>query len=266
MRPAPPPRSRQSGTPAHNRKAGPSRNDRKPAPPRARKVPGRRKRTTKKSRSTGLARSRLLPFLLRLALWAGAAGIFWMAYALWQINDFREPRLLEPADVGIVLGASLRNDEPSPGLRERLDRALALYEAGKVRRLIVSGGLDSNGATITEAEGMRRHLVARGVPDEAVLVEPQARSTYENLLYSRALMIERGWTSVIVITHDFHAARALEIAQVVGIEEVQATGVKSRALSHARSELREVLAYTKWTLDRLLLKVGWRLPELPLGL
>ncbi|MBB6669155.1 YdcF family protein [Cohnella nanjingensis] len=157
------------------------------------------------------------------------------------------------ADVGIVLGASLWQDKPSPGLRERLDLGLSLYRAGTFDRFILTGGLDDNGATITEAEGMKRYLVGQGVPAEAIALDPDSRSTYENLSFAQAIMAERGWRTAVIVTHQFHGARALDIAQTLRYRDVQVQVTPSRVMNMAYHNTREVLAYTKWLGQKWLL-------------
>ena len=196
--------------------------------------------------------------LLRVCAFAAALVVFWCGYVLWHINQYEQPRQVEQAEVGIVLGAALWNNEPSPGLQERLDYALRLYEEERFSTLIVSGGLDNNGSTITEAQGMRNYLVNQGVPPGAIVMEPEATSTYENLLYSKTIMQDKGWSSSVIISHDYHAARSHNIAGYLRMEPFQVTGTKSRYLSYAQSEMREVLAYTKWQMDKISMLVGIR--------
>jgi uncharacterized SAM-binding protein YcdF (DUF218 family) len=157
----------------------------------------------------------------------------------------------ERADVGIVLGAALWNDRPSPALRERLDHAIALYRSGVVSRLIVSGGLDDEGATITEAEGMRNYLLEQGIPDHDIFMERASRSTVENLLFSRAIMDDEGWDSAVIVTHDYHGARAADIAASLDFDPVQVSVTESRVLNMTFHRLREVLAFAKWELTKL---------------
>ena len=194
---------------------------------------------------------------LRIALWTSA--ILFAAVAIdcganyWRIMHFTGVDASDPAlraDAGIVLGAALWNDRPSPGLRERLDQALALYRAGVFPHVIVSGGLDA-GAAITEAEGMRDYLVERGVPPDAVYLEQASRDTYENLAFSRKIMNAEGWRTAIIVTHRYHAARAADIAKTVDYEPVMVSTAESRVMNMAYHRARETLAFAKWQLTKL---------------
>lgn len=184
-----------------------------------------------------------------------AAGVLWSGYAYWKIES-AVSNPADKADVGIILGASMWGEQPSPGLRERLEHALSEYKAGRFRTFIVTGGLDKPGYPYTEAEGMRNYLVAAGVPESDIYLENKATSTYENLLYSQAIMKEQGWKTAIIITHDYHGTRSMEVAAALGYERPTVSLTKSTVLPMAKHKSREVLAYTKWTADRLLIAAG----------
>lgn len=196
-----------------------------------------------KTKKNGMRRVR---FLLAAVILAAA---IWFLY-LWQLID-RTIREASPrhADVGIVLGTAVWGDRPSPGLRERLDQALQLYRDGYVRYLLVTGGL-GEGKTLTEAEVMRAYLLEQDVPAEAILIEDKATSTYENLLFSQEVMKENGLETALLISHDFHLARAVYLAEELDLP-ASPIGTKSRVLSESYYKVREVLALIHWQLSRL---------------
>ncbi|MGM0882697.1 MAG: YdcF family protein [Bacillota bacterium] len=217
---------------------------------------GRRSRPRKRTKKT---RPWLL--LFRFVAWLICAGVFWCGYLLWLINGFPTDKQLDKADAGIVLGAALWNDIPSPALKERLEFAYRLYENGTVDKLILSGGLDGNGSIKTEAEGMRDYLIAKGVSADKLLLENKATSTYENMLFSKTVAEQNKLSKLIVITHDYHAARAEEVAKHLGFEQTEVAATKSKVLNPVYNESREVLAFTKWKLDSLLLLLRIRSSE-----
>ncbi|GGF64060.1 hypothetical protein GCM10010912_06400 [Paenibacillus albidus] len=204
-------------------------------------------------RASGRRRSRFKRPILRALIILVAAGLLWCAYALWNINRAATTEPLKKADVGIILGMSMWGDQPSPGLRERLDYGLKLYKEGKFPLIIVSGGLDRPEYKFTEGQGMRNYLVQQGVPENAVLMENEATSTYENLLFSQEIMKSRNLSSSIIITHSYHGRRAQEIAGQLGYVQPELGLTESEVLSMAHHKSREVLAYTKWKLQQLFL-------------
>ncbi|AEI41462.1 YdcF family protein [Paenibacillus mucilaginosus] len=185
--------------------------------------------------------------LLAALLWVG-----WIQYRIETQADTGQ----EPKQVGIVLGASLWKDSPSPALKERLDRAVELYQSGRVPYLIVSGGYDVPTSKMTEAEGMRNYLVSKGIPSKRIVLENRARSTYENLLYSKKIMEQHQWTSAVIITHRYHSVRALDIANYLDYEEPAVSPMESRVLMMAWHRGRETLAMTKWQWDKVALVFG----------
>ncbi|QAY68386.1 YdcF family protein [Paenibacillus protaetiae] len=198
-------------------------------------------------------KARLL--LFRAAAWFIVIGVVWTGYLLYRINGYDYNKEIPPADAGIVLGAALWDDVPSPALKERLDYAYELLESGKVHKLILTGGLDGNGSKLTEAEGMRNYLAALGVPEDKLLLELKARSTYENLLYSKPIVEAYQLNSLLLITHDYHAARASDIAHYLHYPQTTTAAFHTEVLSPVKNESREVLAFTKWELDKLLMTV-----------
>lgn len=199
--------------------------------------------------------------LLRWVLLVLVLSICWILFVLAQIgsierNSAVNSQLAEPADVGIVLGASLWGDVPSPGLKERLDQSLKDYEAGRFKLFVLTGGLDTPESNFTEAEGMANYLEQQGVPREKMLLENEATSTYENLKFSQEIMKEQGSSSALIITHTFHGNRALEVANALDYANPKMSVIESRVLKPFPNTFREVLAYSKWKLDQLALVVG----------
>lgn len=190
-------------------------------------------------------------------------GILWTAYALAQIGSINRnsnvvTTMATPADVGIVLGAAMWGDRPSPGLQERLRLSLMDYEAGKFEYFIVTGGLDKPGNRYTEAEGMAIYLEEHGVPRDKILLENNATSTYENLKLSQDIMEEHGLSTALIMTHTFHGNRAYEISHALNYSNPKFSLTESNVLAPFPTIAREILAYTKWKLDHIAITFGWK--------
>jgi uncharacterized SAM-binding protein YcdF (DUF218 family) len=113
----------------------------------------------------------------------------------------------------VVLGAAQYGGRPSPALERRLLAALALYQKGLAPRIAVAGG-KAAGDTLSEGEAGCRYLMARGVPQEALLCETRSQSTYQNLLFLRPHLEGR----VLLVTDAPHLPRALFLARLLGLE------------------------------------------------
>ncbi len=145
--------------------------------------------------------------------------------------------------MALVLGAALWNDRPSPALRERLNLAFSLYQAGKVEWILCSGGLGSD-SSISEAEGMRRYLVDLGIPTNRILTENQSHDTKTNLAYSKELLDQKGLTNVYLVSHDYHLYRALRYAEREGLSAAPAPA-HSQVLFMPYHKVRESFALLK---------------------
>ncbi|MDQ1909275.1 YdcF family protein [Paenibacillus sp. GD4] len=219
-----------------------------------------KRRTPRTKRGTRIARNKrssvgFFKRVFQAALLITAVCVVWVGSIFWRMWALPE-EMASPKEVGIVLGAALWQEVPSPALRERLDRAVELYQTKKIRHIIVSGGYDRRDSKLTEAEGMRNYLVKQGIPAAAIVLENKATSTYENLVFSQQLMEEKGWTSSVIITHRYHAVRALDIAKFIGMQEPTASPMDSKVLMMAWHKGRETLALTKWQWDKLQLSFG----------
>ncbi len=131
------------------------------------------------------------------------------------------------ADAALVLGAAVVGDEPSPVLIERLRHARTLFEAGRVRSIVVTGGRGP-GDELTEAEASRDWLVAQGVPASAIVLEDASRTTIENLQLARPVLAEHHLDSVLIVSDPLHMRRAMLIADREGIAAASSPTQTSR--------------------------------------
>ena len=116
-------------------------------------------------------------------------------------------------DYAIVLGSILSVSE------ERAAWAAKLYHEGRIRHIIVSGGVshELNGKEIKECDYMAQILLERGVPSEAMILEDESRTTRENMILS-TLVLNRntrlvGVDCVMIITSEWHLKRSLALAR-----------------------------------------------------
>jgi SanA protein len=117
------------------------------------------------------------------------------------------------AQTAIVLGAGLnRNGSMSLVLADRVHQAIALYRAGKVDRILVSG--DHHTWGYDEPGTMRHALQQAGVPDEAIFTDHAGFDTWDSAQRARRVFDVR---SAVVVTQGFHMARALFDARRAGL-------------------------------------------------
>ncbi len=113
------------------------------------------------------------------------------------------------SDVIMILGEeSYWGERYNPCLVARVNHGVALYKKGYASKLLMSGGYDENKPQHNEAETMKEIALARGVPEEDILLEKNSTSTYENLIFSRPLLEQNNLSSVLLVTAPFHSPRA----------------------------------------------------------
>jgi uncharacterized SAM-binding protein YcdF (DUF218 family) len=103
---------------------------------------------------------------------------------------------------------------------------------------------------------MRNYLVEQGVPENAIRLDNDSYSTYDNLRYSRRIMEAEGWRTAVIVTHRYHGARAADIARTLGYDPVMVSVTESSVMNMNYHTTREVLAFAKWELTKLRLAFG----------
>lgn len=126
-------------------------------------------------------------------------------------------------DVIIVFGAALAADgSPGPALLRRIEHAVALWQAGRGRWLLCSGGLVAG--TRSEAAVMAGCARAAGVPAQCIVEEDCARNTWQNAQFSAALLRRHGWRTALLVTERYHLPRARLACRLNGLPVVAVSG------------------------------------------
>ncbi|WP_353649753.1 YdcF family protein [Nakamurella sp. A5-74] len=156
-------------------------------------------------------------------------GYLAFAFGAFLLGTFLYRRIGRrlPARYIVVLGAGLRGRQVSPLLARRLDRAAAEFRRQGGAGTIVPSGGRGDDEERTEASAMADYLRSEhGVPAAQIVPEDRARTTRENLTFSRALFTAPD-ARAIVVTSGYHVLRAAVLtrelrmrARVVGCRTV----------------------------------------------
>lgn len=130
-------------------------------------------------------------------------------------------------EVGLLLGTSPkgRTGRPNQFFHRRIDAAVALYSAGKIDRIIISGAKPS--ILYDEPEAMRKELIKRGIPDSILTLDGKGFHTIDSIVRAKQVF---GVDSLTIISQKFHNERALFMAKYNGIDAIayNATNTSSR--------------------------------------
>lgn len=154
------------------------------------------------------------------------------------------------ADVIIVLGAAEYRGHPSPVLKARLNHALFLYSSGLAPYLMTTGGAGGD-PQFTEGEVGRGYLTQRGVPSEAILVEPEGNTTNQSLEAATEIMRRMNFYSCIVVSDGYHIFRVKRILERRGIRVYGSPRPTAVALSQKKMTwlyFRQAVGFCLWQL------------------
>lgn len=146
-------------------------------------------------------------------------------------------------DAVIVLGASIRKEEISSNLKNRLDTAYEYHKQNPDALIFLSGGKGVS-EDISEAEAMKKYLLQKGVPEDKMILEDRSTSTEENFLFTKELLNANfdGEYTLVFISNDFHIARAHKYAERAGISNLNHLGSPTTWYMVVPNGLREFLA------------------------
>lgn len=96
----------------------------------------------------------------------------------------------------------------------RVAKGVELYKGGYSNLMIMTGGgrLTSR---LTEADLMLMEASDLGVPPSAVLMENKSESTYENAVFVKKIVLDRGIKSFLLVTSNYHTRRSKYIFERV---------------------------------------------------
>jgi SanA protein len=187
-------------------------------------------------------------FALLLLLLVGALPFLWQTWVHTRYaNAIYTIEAAPPAQVAIVFGARVYNNgRLSAMLRDRVDAAIALYQQGKVKKLIMTG--DNSLLEYDEPGAMMAYAIAQGVPPTDIQPDYGGRRTYDSCYRAAAIFQVE---SALLVTQEFHLPRALLLCEGMGIS---AAGVRADQRNYdprsiAWSESREVPALLAALLD-----------------
>ena len=191
-----------------------------------------------------LMKAALILVLLGILFYLGVVGM-----VIYRQNNLPT---VGAYDAIIVLGAQVKpSGEPSLQLQWRIDAAAKAWKERE--SLIVVCGARGANEPATEASVMRDELIKQGVQEDMILMDEKSFNTRQNIANAAKLLEGREVNHVLVVTSDYHLARAMAIAEDAGLS---ASGVGAPTLQGLRpwvkNQGREGLAWIKYWMQKYL--------------
>jgi SanA protein len=179
------------------------------------------------------------------------ASVFALFYCDKQVAAAADGKLFTDVDrvphnhVGLLLGTGKYfGGIINPYYANRIDATVALFEAGKIDYIVISG--DNGRKDYNEPEMMRADLIARGIDSTRIYLDYAGFRTFDSMIRLREIFSQR---SATIISQAFHNQRALFIAEKEGIEAVGFNAEDVSRSVGAKTQLREKFARVKVFVD-----------------
>ena len=158
---------------------------------------------------------------------------------------YRDLKQAPKAQVAVILGAAiLKNNNLSPILRERADRAVELYQVGKVEKILVTG--DNSTLAHNEVNPVRLYLLENNIPNQDIFLDYAGFDTYSSMYRARDIFLA---DSMMVVSQSFHLPRALFIARALGLNAYGLEADQGESHYLLKNYVREMLANVKAVFD-----------------
>lgn len=188
---------------------------------------------------------RYILLVLVLTVIAVVWGVDYLVARDTQMQIYSEISAIPKNKVGLLLGTAKYSNKSrnivNTYYQNRIDAAVALYMAGKIDYIIVSGDASPY---YNEPAIMKLDLVARGVPPRRIYMDNAGFRTLDSILRCRDIFGQDHFT---IISQQFHNQRALYIANHKRVVTVAYNAKDGEPYFAAR--LREKLARVKMAID-----------------
>lgn len=160
--------------------------------------------------------------------------------------------------VGLLLGTSpkLKSGKANLYFDYRIKAATELYNAGKVKYILVSG--DNRKNSYNEPEEMKKALIAAGIPDQRIILDYAGLRTLDSVVRAHLIF---GLERFTLISQQFHNERAIYLAQQSHLQAIGYSAQDVSAYAGFKTNLRELLARVKDFVDIVTNKAPKRLGE-----
>ncbi|TMM58230.1 vancomycin high temperature exclusion protein [Maribacter algarum] len=188
----------------------------------------------------------------RILLWLTVIPILLVLLCNFAINSSAEGKTFSRIEevpknkVGLVLGTAKKLSDGRPNLyySYRIMATVALFEAGKIEFVLVSG--DNGTQYYNEPTTIKKDLIAEGIPQEKIFLDYAGFRTLDSMVRAKEVF---GLEKATVISQKFHNQRAIYIAERKGLTAIGFNATDVTGNSGLKVHLREYLARVKVFID-----------------
>jgi len=192
--------------------------------------------------------------ILKLGFFGGVAILILVLAVNWHVSKASQDQIYSSFEklpynrVGLVLGSGkfLKSGYTNLYYQYRIDATLALYHAGKIEYVLVSG--DNSNKNYDEPTTIKNDLIAGGIPENKIVLDYAGFRTLDSVVRGKLVF---GLTSFTIISQQFHNERALYLANKNHINAIAYNAKDVSKRYGFRTQLREKLARVKMMLDLL---------------
>jgi SanA protein len=184
-------------------------------------------------------------FTFILLLISGSLCFYWIENSTAK-NLYENTTALPECKSGLVLGTSryLAGGSQNLYFTYRIEAAARLFAAKKIKKLILSG--DNRVNDYNEPKEMKKALLAKGIPDSCIVLDYAGLRTFDSMVRCKEIF---GQDSVIVVSQQFHNARAIFIAKRIGLTAFGFNAQKVTTQKTFKMKTREFFSRIKCVLD-----------------
>jgi SanA protein len=178
-------------------------------------------------------------------------GCYWWVEFQTLDRLYSDIDAIEAKKVALLLGTvkRLRHGRINRYFRYRIDAAVQLYKAGKVKHIIASGS--NHTKYYNEPLDMKKALMAQGVPKHAITLDYAGFRTLDSVVRCQKIFSQ---DDIIIVSQAFHNKRALFISDFYGIKAIGFNAKDVPLRDDLKTPFREYFARFKAVLDLYILK------------
>jgi SanA protein len=153
---------------------------------------------------------------------------------------------ITPKYAALVLGTTkkLKDGRLNQYYRFRMEAAWELYKNGKCSKIVVSG--DNSIADYNEPLEMKNDLIQKGVLENDIICDYAGFRTLDSIIRFKEIFQQN---SGIVVSQEFHNARAIYIARAYDIDLIGFNAKNVSTFSGLKTKIREIFSRLLCVID-----------------